>query len=112
MRSVSVFLSLAFGLAVALLVTGQSSCYSPAIDDCQYSCNGESCPAGMFCNVERRCVSDSEFRCGAQMDGGTKDTIEMDTAMPGDGSGSGSGSGDAGGPSDGFMPPPPLDSAP
>lgn len=107
-RLLPVFLSAVFAFALASAFGG-ASCYSPAIDDCQYACappkpGQAQCPEGFFCNSELRCVSAIGMRCDfpPQIDAPIGGDIKPD--IPGDSStmpditpvsdaGSGSGSG-------------------
>lgn len=63
MKPWSIWLALALGVALASSVVTQSSCYAPAIEDCQYSCNITSCPAGLTCNAEQRCTREPQTKC-------------------------------------------------
>ena len=98
-RIIPILLTSACAFAVVLGMGG-SSCYAPAIEDCQYACAppgpGARCPDGLVCNTEQRCASGSQVRCSAP-----NDDASIDQSMPGDiipdskpldGSGSGSGS--------------------
>jgi len=98
-RIIPILLATAFAFALVLGMGG-SSCYAPAIEDCQYICappgpGMQRCPDDLVCNSEMRCVSGSAMRCNSP-----NDDAAIDQSMPGDiipdapmdGSGSGSGS--------------------
>jgi hypothetical protein len=56
--------------ALLVIAIACGGCYKPSFTDCDISCANGTCPRGLHCNAEQKCVSDLGTSCGSSsMDG-------------------------------------------